>query len=96
VRPIFDGKDGFGIIVYVHKPTGDQEDTAMSPKTFVMEVLSALPDDASLDDCLAEVHLAQALWESLQAGERGEVVSHAVAMARFRERLAAAQVISQG
>jgi len=71
------------------------EDGSMTPKQFLIEVLSALPDDASLDDVLEELRLAQALWESLQAGERGEVTPHAVVMARLQERVAA-QVVSNG
>lgn len=69
----------------------------MSPKTFTIEVLANLPEDATFEECVDEARLAHALWESLQAAERGEVVPHEEVFARLQARFAAAaQVASDG
>jgi predicted transcriptional regulator len=55
----------------------------MTGKQRALEILEALPEDASWDDVLDAFRLDAALEQSLEAVARGDVVPHEDVMRRF-------------
>ncbi len=63
----------------------------MNPKQFVMDVLSGLPDECSLQEVRDESELALALYDSIEMADRGEVIPHEEVMRHMRELIASKQ-----
>jgi len=59
---------------------------ATSAKEAARRIIEHLPDQATWDDIIYELHVKQKIEEGLQAAREGRVVSHEEARRRLLER----------
>lgn len=50
------------------------------------ELVERLPDEATFDDLVYQVHVRQKIQEAIRAGEEGRVQSHEDVRRRFRSQ----------
>jgi hypothetical protein len=63
---------------------------ATTPKQETLERVAALPDDATMDQILYELHIQTKITRRLEQFERGETVSHEDVMKRLGRRVGSA------